>query len=193
MPVSSVDALRLVPIYCGTRSFLIAPLAAKLEQTFGVRVDVRPPTFDPERAYDASRGQYNSRILLTQLLHQCSETSDRVLGVASVDIFIPVLTYVFGEAQLDGQAALVSMHRLDAEVYGLPANPDLLFQRLVKEAIHELGHTYSLLHCMLDRCVMASSTYVEGIDMKSERFCDDCLRVLRRKVPGLPRQAGARA
>ena len=93
----------------------------------------------------------------------------------------------------DGQAALVSMHRLDAEVYGLPANPDLLFQRLVKEAIHELGHTYSLLHCTLDRCVMASSTYVEGIDMKSERFCDDCLRVLRRKVPGLPRQAGARA
>ena len=99
--------------------------------------------------------------------------------MAGVDLFIPVLTYVFGEAQLAGRAAVVSTHRLDCQLYGLPANRKLLLQRLRKEAIHELGHTYNLLHCHQHPCVMMSSTYVEGIDLKSDRFCDRCLDQLR--------------
>ena len=104
--------------------------------------------------------------------------------MAGVDLFIPVLTYVFGEAQLAGRAAVVSTHRLDCQLYGLPANRKLLKQRLRKEAIHELGHTYNLLHCREDACVMMSSTYVENIDLKSDRFCGHCLDRLR--------QAGAK-
>lgn len=170
--------LRLVPIYCGARASLLAPLAAKLTATFGLRVEQRPPGFDPETAFDPSRGQYNSRLLLARLLDD-APASPRVLGVTGVDLFIPVLSYVFGEAQLDGRAAVVSLHRLDNEVYGLPPDPELLFARLVKEAVHELGHTYNLVHCHDDRCVMASSTYVEGIDLKSERFCGSCRELLR--------------
>jgi hypothetical protein len=64
-----------------------------------------------------------------------------VLGIAGVDLFIPILTYVFGEAQLAGRAAVVSTYRLDNALYGLPANHRLLLDRLAKEAIHELGHT----------------------------------------------------
>ncbi len=169
--------LRLVPIYCGERSGLIDPLACELTETFRVEVEVRPPAFDPEVAFDSSRGQYNSRILLGQLLKQ--SRGGRVLGVTNVDLFIPVLTYVFGEAQLDGPAAVVSSHRLDDRLYGLPENRHLLFERLIKEAIHELGHTYGLIHCPDGRCVMASSTYVEEIDLKSERFCDRCLEKVR--------------
>ena len=96
-----------------------------------------------------------------------------------MDLFIPVLTYVFGEAQLDGRAAVVSTYRLDNQIYGLPPDRDLLFQRLVKEAVHELGHTYNLVHCHRPPCVMLSSPYVEGIDQKSDWFCEDCLRSLR--------------
>ena len=180
-----MEVLHLVPIYCGARAGLIAPLAAKLTQAFGFRVQQHPPGFDPEVAYDSSRGQYNSRILLALLLQDTPEDASRVLGVTSVDLFIPVLTYVFGEAQLDGRAAVVSINRLDTEVYGLPPDPDLLFERLSKEAIHELGHTFNLLHCREDHCVMASSTYVESIDLKSNRFCDGCLRTLRQKGTGL--------
>ena len=117
---------------------------------------------------------------MARLLGDAPPDAARVLGVAGVDLFIPVLTYVFGEAQLDGRAAVVSTFRLDNELYGLPPDPALLYARLVKEAIHELGHTYDLLHCHRNRCVMASSTYVENIDLKSERFCDRCLGTLRR-------------
>ncbi len=169
--------LRLVPIYCGERSGLIEPLAAELAATFRLEVEVGPPAFDPEVAFDPSRGQYNSRILLAQLLQQTS--GGRVVGVTNVDLFIPVLTYVFGEAQLGGPAAVVSSHRLDNRLYGLPDNRHLTFERLVKEAIHELGHTYGLIHCPDGRCVMASSTYVEEIDLKSDRFCDRCLERVR--------------
>jgi archaemetzincin len=88
---------------------------------------------------------------------------------------------VFGEAQLDGPAAVVSFHRLANEVYGLPPDPARFFARLCKETVHELGHTFNLIHCHDDRCVMASSTYVEGIDLKSERFCTTCQRSLRRR------------
>ena len=108
-----------------------------------------PPSFDPELAFDSSRGQYNSRILLAQLLREPRPGRPRGAHPrrSGVDLFIPVLTFVFGEAQLGDRAAVVSAYRLDNQLYGLPPSPDLLFERLVKEAVHELGHTYGLLHC----------------------------------------------
>ena len=166
--------LRLVPLHCGSRAPLITQLGARLTRTFGLEVQHSAPGFDCESAFDASRGQYNSRVLLGQLLKDTPADVTRVLGVAGVDLFIPVLTYVFGEAQLGGRAAIVSLHRLDDELYGLPSNPDRLFERLVKEAVHELGHTYDLVHCRHTGCVMGSSTYVEEIDLKSAGFCDAC-------------------
>ena len=166
--------LRLIPFYCGAHKDLLPELARSIESAFGLAVGQHPPGFDPEIAFDSSRGQYNSRILLGQLLDEGPAAAERILGVTAVDLFIPVLTYVFGEAQLDGRAALVSTHRLDTTVYGLPENRRLLAERLEKEAIHELGHTYNLYHCDDTLCVMRSSTYVEEIDLKSDRFCARC-------------------
>jgi archaemetzincin len=171
--------LRLVPIFCGSKAELLSPLAGRIENVFGLRVEQHPPGFDPELAYDASRGQYNSRVLLDLLRRDLGDGSGRVLGVTAVDLFIPVLTFVFGEAQLDGPAAVVSMHRLDPAQYGLPDDRRLMFERLCKEAIHELGHTYRLLHCSEDGCVMTSSMFVDSIDVKQARFCSRCLPLLR--------------
>ncbi len=178
-----MGVLRLVPIFCGAERDLVDSLVETLRTVFGLRVELQLPSFDPELAFDSSRGQYNSRILLAQLLREARPETTRILGVAGVDLFIPVLTYVFGEAQLAGRAAVVSTHRLDCQLYGLPANRKLLLQRLRKEAIHELGHTYNLLHCHQHPCVMMSSTYVEGIDLKSDRFCNRCLDQLRQAGP----------
>jgi archaemetzincin len=173
--------LHLVPIYCGPIADQLLPLAARLERIFDLRVEMHPPAFDPELAFDASRGQYNSSSILSRLLQQAPVTATRILGVIGVDLFVPVLTYVFGEAELGGRAAVVSSFRLDAELYGLPPDQGLLFERLLKESVHELGHTYNLVHCHDGRCVMTSSTYVEGIDLKLEAFCDACLRLLRQR------------
>lgn len=169
-----MSPLTLVPIYFSDSGALLPQLTARLADTFNLEVRVRPPWFDPELAFDSSRGQYNSTAILGQLLSESAEKANRVLGVTSVDLFIPVLTYVFGEAQLSGRAAVVSTQRLRSEAYGLPPDASLLCQRLEKEAIHELGHTFGLLHCRDSECVMRSSTYVEQIDLKSTRFCPAC-------------------
>ena len=165
--------MRLVSMYMSGHLELLDALAAELARVFGAAVEVRPPSFDPEIAFDAARGQYNSTVLLAQLLRE-TEGAARLLGVTSVDLFIPVLTYVFGEAQLDGRAAVVSLQRLAPEHYGLAPDPELLLARLVKEAVHELGHTYGLLHCERPGCVMNRSTYVEEIDLKTDAFCPRC-------------------
>jgi archaemetzincin len=183
-PRAGEDVLRLVPIFFGSRASLLPRLSKRLTRTFGMRVEQHPPGFDPEVAYDASRGQHSSRILLAQLLQDQPPGAGRILGVTDVDLFIPVLTFVFGEAQLDGPAAVVSTHRLDSERYGLPRDPELLFERLVKEATHELGHTFHLLHCTADRCVMGASRNVDEVDLKSERFCPRCSEAVREaRVP----------
>ncbi len=169
-----MPSLSLVPIYFGDRQPMLASLQERLGEVFGLAVHVRPPWFDPEVPFDASRGQYNSTLFLAQLLTDPHRDVARILGVTSVDLFIPVLTYVYGEAQLDGRASIVSVHRLRNEAYGLPPDDSVLFQRLEKEAIHELGHTYGLVHCARPACVMRSSTYVEEIDLKDAVFCPSC-------------------
>jgi len=149
-------------------------VGAQISHALAATVAVLSHRFDPELVFDSSRGQYNSTELLAQLLEETAGSDVTVLGITGVDLFIPILTYVFGEAQLAGRAAVVSTYRLDNARYGLPANHRVLLDRLSKEAIHELGHTRGLIHCNQSMCVMRSSTYVEDIDLKSAQFCASC-------------------
>jgi len=170
-----------VPIYFSDEQPLLERLASRLEESFQIRTRTRNPWFDPEVSYDRARGQYNSTVLLRMLLDDPQSSEGKILGITSVDLFIPVLTYVFGEAQLQGRAATVSIHRLRPEAYGLPSNDALLYRRLETEAVHELGHTYGLVHCNNATCVMRASTYAEDIDLKSPMFCRACLDIVRRR------------
>ncbi len=137
---------------------------------------------DPSPSYDPSRNQFYSSSLLAALLKLLPRHEGKILAITAGDLYVPVLTYVFGEAQLDGTAALISSHRLDERFYGLPQNDALFRERIVKEAVHELGHTFGLVHCRSFECVMHSSTAVEEIDVKSERFCEACERLLRAAI-----------
>jgi archaemetzincin len=103
-----------------------------------------------------------------------------VLAVTEADLYVPVLTFVFGEAQLGGPRAIVSAHRLREEFYGLPRDEKKLDARLAKEALHELGHTLGLRHCDDWRCVMASSHAVERLDLKEAQYCRQCAQRIGR-------------
>lgn len=131
-------------------------------------------SFDPEPARHLTRGQYFSTELLARLKGVRAPAAWRLLGLTPHDLYIPTLTFVFGEAQLEGHCALVSLHRLRQEFYGLPPDPRLLYDRLLKEAIHELGHTLKLRHCDDYRCAMAPSHSVEWVDLKTSAFCPAC-------------------
>ena len=152
---------------------LLEYLAAALARTFRTPCQIRPETFDLSFALDAGRQQYYSTAII-QRLERAVDPDARVLGVTASDLYVPVLTFVFGEAQLDGNCAVVSTARLKEEFYGMPPRPDLLRERLFKEAAHELGHTFGLRHCPDWRCVMTSSHAVERLDVKGAEFCQAC-------------------
>ena len=160
---------------------LFNTLCNTLEDTFKISVVILNHPLPLEKVKDPIRNQYNSTWILSQLLKEVTEESCKILGVTNLDLFVPVLTYVFGEAQLEGKAAVVSSFRLRDELYGLPKSPEKLKERLEKEAIHELGHTFSLIHCPNPRCVMYTSTYAEEIDFKSKDFCNSCSAILEKK------------
>ena len=152
----------------------IERLRDQLEARFLTKVNVSRSDFDCRDFLDLHRNQYSSSAIIERLEQHLPAAASNVLAVTGLDLYIPVLTFVFGEARLNGRCAVVSSYRLDNKFYGLPDDPALLQERLLKEAIHELGHTYGLFHCHNPECVMKSSTYVEEIDFKSSLFCDKC-------------------
>jgi archaemetzincin len=124
------------------------------------------------------RQQYSSTQILAALAARQAPSSRRLLGIISADLYIPILTFVFGEAQLNGSCAIASTFRLRQEFYGLPADPNRLLSRLAKESTHELGHILGLRHCDNVECVMAPSHSIEWVDLKKARFCPSCSEVV---------------
>jgi len=137
----------------------------------------------PLEAYNSTRKQYNSTYLLNELLKQTRLLdTDRVIGVTDVDIFASQLNFVFGEAQCPGRVALISIHRLRPEFYGGSSDSKLLEIRVLKEAVHEFGHTLTLGHCKNPECVMFFSNSIVETDFKQASPCNNCLQKLREAV-----------
>lgn len=155
-------------------------VAGVVGEIFRVAVRCDRAAIDLPSAFDASRGQYHSTALLARLL-EGTAPEEKCIAIVDVDLFIPVLTFVFGEAQFEGQVSIVSTHRLANEFYGMPADETALRQRLEKEIVHELGHTFGLYHCHQFECVMRSSTYVEEIDLKRAEPCPSCRELLAQR------------
>ena len=177
-----MSVLQLLPIG-SIEDSLLESLRAGLAGQFNVRAEIFTAWRDAAFAFHAERQQHHSTEILVRMqalslpaggADRAAQRPWRLLGVTSADLYIPILTFVFGEALLEGTCAVVSTFRLRQEFYGLPANAILLGERLLKEAVHELGHTLGLAHCEDYRCVMAPSHAVEWIDLKENLFCSAC-------------------
>jgi archaemetzincin len=153
---------------------LLEWLRQELIEGFRIPCEIVDPPLDPVFAFHPERDQFHSSEMLERLHEYVRPRTWRLLGLTPVDLYIPILTFVFGEAELGGTCSVVSYHRLRQEFYGLPKDAPLLGRRLLTECIHELGHTLELTHCQDYRCVMASSHAVEWIDLKEWTFCPDC-------------------
>jgi archaemetzincin len=156
----------------------LGPIVNRITNELGARSELVAVPVDVRSVFDPARRQYNSTGLLEQLLGAPQLGEGKVIGVTGLDLFIPILTFVFGEAQLGGRAAVASSFRLRNSFYGLEPDHELTIDRLVKECLHELGHTLGLIHCRDFRCVMCASPSVEEIDLKLDVFCAACHRAI---------------
>ncbi len=158
-------------------SEMIEKVVKKMENLLGIKSKIAFKKENPDYAYSRTRGQYLSGEIIKRMNNESS--SRKVLGIVDVDLCTPVLTFVFGEAQLDGKAGIVSIYRLREGSYG---EPEIVFERFYKEVLHEFGHLFGLTHCSLNDCVMHFSANVRQIDLKRAEYCEACLDKLKSKL-----------
>lgn len=152
---------------------LLEELVEKVAGIFGYPVNINDLLKDIEFAYSPERHQYNSTLIINKLSEISPADCLKVLAICKKDLFIPILTHVFGEAQLNGRSCIVSIYRLkDTKAF---LNPEGVFaERVIKEAVHELGHTFSIRHCSDNSCVMHYCRSLNDVDKKDIRMCRYC-------------------
>ena len=135
-----------------------------------------------KNAFSISRKQFLASKIIKEILRKVPKDCVKVLGILDYDIYTPIFTFIFGQSQFNGEASVISLHRLRQEFYHLPGNEDVFFERALKESLHELGHNFGLAHCEDERCVMHFSNNVIKIDRKEINFCNSCNKYLRLKI-----------
>lgn len=161
---------------------LLEQLSAALKGLLGLEV-TRGAALPVPDAYDRGRGQFRSGAFLAALEGAGARGEPRlVLGVTDLDLFVPELNFVFGQAEPKGGMAVISVARLGAEHYGGEPDPGLLLGRMLKEAVHELGHLLGLGHCARSGCVMFFSSSITDTDGKGPGFCPDCGLRIRSRI-----------
>ena len=148
-------------------------LGQEIHRTFGFQAEIKSLLQNVNFAYDLTRDQYHSTAILEKLASTSPSQAIKVVAITNVDLFIPILTHVYGEAQLAGKACIVSTFRLQE---GLSiTNIEKEFEnRIIKEVLHELGHTFNLRHCNDNTCIMHYCRSIKDVDRKSDQLCRYC-------------------
>ena len=156
-------------------TLLLQDLVTELSKRFSFRIHVIDLKINLDDFYSIDRKQYFSTQIIAEAMKFTDEFNGKIIMLTDVDIFVPALTFIFGEAQLNGKHSILSVCRLHEEFYSGISNENLLFERTIKEALHELGHCYGLRHCIDWDCVMHSSNGIEEVDIKGNTFCRNCI------------------
>jgi archaemetzincin len=173
--------LYLAPVAFSNRQ-LLDKITESLKMTFNTYVGKISLSIDTDSLYSYDRRQYYSTGFIEQSASQTGHISGKIILMTELDIYVPVLTFLFGEAQLNGKHSIVSVFRLHEEFYSGETNNELLFERTIKEVYHELGHNFGLIHCHDWDCVMHSSNSVEEVDIKGNSYCKRCFGLLTKGV-----------
>jgi archaemetzincin len=175
---------------------IVSPLIQRLSKVFGDKVRINSgslqfpslqslssttTTMPPTHLFDKARKQWISDSLLDWLLEYSEpDITTKVLAICDLDAYSDELNFVFGEAHLGGRVAAIYLPRLRDEFYVRKSdkNNNLFEQRVIKEAVHELGHTFGLRHCQISKCVMYFSNSLQDTDFKDDKFCKRCNKIL---------------
>jgi len=159
-------------------------LDQEIYRTFGFQTKIKPLLQDVNFAYNLTRDQYHSTAILEKLSSASPSQAIKIAAITNKDLFIPILTHVYGEAQLAGKACIVSTFRLQEGLF--IANIEKEFEnRIVKEVLHELGHTFNLRHCPDNSCIMHYCRSMRDVDRKSNQLCRYCKILLEDELKKL--------
>ena len=151
---------------------IMEELKDRIGGVFRCPVEIEADIIDLSQAYNFERKQYFSSKLIASL--KKTDQDERVVGIADIDLYVPRLNFVFGEADIASGTSIVSLCRLRQEYYGLAPDQNLFLERATKEIVHELGHTFGLGHCPYNKCVMHFSNSLADTDLKEACFCNKC-------------------
>lgn len=149
-------------------------IAAHIQGYTSLNTDVHPALAPPEYALDRHRLQYNAGTIIKRLEQETFSDYDKVIAILDLDVFIPILTHVFGEAKQGGKFGLVSLYRLRENPEGSTVPTALCLERASKVALHELGHLFGLVHCTDEKCLMHFSGNLQDLDRSPLYFCRYC-------------------
>ena len=134
----------------------------------------------PRLSFDVNLGKYRVEgfflkglDIKTEIERVHTISIDKILILTDVDICDPPNMNGIGFADMTHLFAIVSIYQLQRGASQL-----VLRDRLVKESLHELGHTYGLDHCRKSTCPMSESPSVLEIDQKFKEFCSRCTAML---------------
>src|ERR687888_1910488 len=172
--------LQLILFQPGRR--FISTLEKVLSEEFNSFVSCASPIREiPFQLFGKQRNQWKSNEILQWLLDKLrptKSTTTKILAICDFDAYSNGLNFVFGEAYIDGRISAIYLPRLRQEFYGLKEDQYLFYERIVKEAVHELGHAFGLSHCGNIRCVMHFSNSLSDTDIKQKNFCYICKKSL---------------
>jgi archaemetzincin len=165
-------AIGIVPIGDGA-DMAAKVIAAHLSGYLDLDADIRVPLTLPSRAWDRGRLQVDAGKLIAALeAEPYSDDYAKLVGVMNADMGMPIFTHVLGEAQQGGQWAVVSLFRLHPPAEN--RSPGMIYERVAKIALHEIGHLFNLRHCDGPGCLMQFSGGLDELDRLSLHFCRYC-------------------
>ena len=155
-------------------NLLLQNLIKELSKRFSSGIHVVDININMDDFFSIDRKQYFSTQIIAEMIKLTDQYDGKIILLTDVDIFVPALTFIFGEAQLNGKHSILSVCRLHELFYSGIANESLLLERTIKETLHELGHNYGLRHCNDWDCVMHASHGIEEVDIKGITYCNKC-------------------
>jgi archaemetzincin len=174
---------KIVVVPLGESDFFeLNRLAGHLAQVFTCAVDILSGAKIPDEAYSPVRGQYFAMVLLQKLELLRSSDREKIMGLVDEDMYSPEQAWVIGASDRVAGTSVISLHRLRQEYFGYGEEDKILYHRVCKEAVHQLGHLFGMRACRNPRCAMYASDRMQDIDAKREKFCDNCLRRIGKKV-----------
>jgi archaemetzincin len=153
---------------------ILEVVAEQSRLKLALEAEVLPALKDPAYALDERRKQYNAATIINRAESLGFDPCDKVIGIVNGDLYVPIFTHVLGQAREGGKFAIVSLYRLKRRADRSMAPMPLILNRVIKVALHELGHLFELGHCLDDACLMNFSGGLDDLDRIELHFCGYC-------------------